>query len=244
MAKRTARAGRKKAGGPTPRRLRGGPRNRIVGLEWVKPSDLTEHPRNWRKHPNTQRAALREALDRIGLADALLAYRSAAGKLVMIDGHLRREEMGGIEALPVLVLDLNDKEADALLASHDPIAAMAQRADALFEDLLGDVEKAEGFAGLARMLDADGPGIGGPDAEVAELFGRNEQGPATFQIVPVYDEGYDAVIIASANEQEWAQLQTILDLPGLRDRKGRVGTCHVLTARDFLAKVAKWQSKS
>ena len=99
-------------------------RNRIVGLQWVNPSELKANPKNWRRHPRAQRDALAGVLREIGFADALIARETPEG-LELIDGHLRRE-IGGMEKVPVLVVDLDQGEADKLLATLDPLAAMAQ----------------------------------------------------------------------------------------------------------------------
>ena len=47
-------------------------RNRIKGLRWVRAGDLRSNPKNWRRHPQAQRDALRGLLEEIGYADALL----------------------------------------------------------------------------------------------------------------------------------------------------------------------------
>ncbi len=214
-------------------------RNRIVSFEYVSPSDLDGHPQNWRTHPNTQRSALQEVLDRVGVADALLVYRSqATGRLTIVDGHLRRELLAGEGKLPVLVLDLTDEEAKAVLTSHDPIGAMAQRDQALYETILNELGQSDAYADMVKMLDVDRHATGADGEDGDDPFKLN--GPATHEIVPIYDEGYDAVIITSATEGQWAQLQTILNLPQRRDRKGRVGITHVITAEEFFK---LWKSK-
>lgn len=206
-------------------------RNRVVSFEHVDPAELVDHPDNWREHPNTQRAALREVISKVGIADVILAYRSpSTKKLTIVDGHLRREVLGGQEKVPVAVLDLDDDEAKALLASHDPVGAMAQRNDDLFEELLASVEEA-GYADIARMLDTDGwTPEDGPEAAAA----FEADTPAEYPIAPLYDEGYDALIVTTATEAEWNQLKTLLDIPQARDRRGRVGTTHVLTFEEFM----------
>src|SRR5438477_8835640 len=100
-------------------------RDRIVNLERVRAADLKPNPKNWRRHPGPQRAALRALLADIGYADALLARRTADGSLELVDGHLRRSLTP--EALvPVLVLDLDEAEADLLLATLGPLASLAE----------------------------------------------------------------------------------------------------------------------
>jgi DNA modification methylase len=123
-------------------------RNRISELRQVRAGDLEPHPSNWRGHPEPQQAALRGILDEVGWAAALVAYESNGG-LRLIDGHLR----AGIdpdEEVPVLVLDVDDEEAEKLLVSLDPISAMARADGDKLRALLDSVEVSD--AGLAGML--------------------------------------------------------------------------------------------
>ena len=99
-------------------------RDRIKELRRVRAGDLIANPANWRKHPQEQVDALRRVLDNVGWADALLARETPEG-LETLDGHLR----AGLDedaVVPVLVLDLTDDEAAQVLATHDPIAQMAE----------------------------------------------------------------------------------------------------------------------
>lgn len=116
-------------------------RDRVIGLRRVKSSDLRPNPRNWREHPDSQRSALRGLLGEVGIADCLIAFESkrAGGALTLIDGHLRRNEEPDIE-WPVLVLDLNDDEADKVLSTLDPLAGMATTNVATLTELLDDIE--------------------------------------------------------------------------------------------------------
>ena len=113
-------------------------RNRVKSLRMVPASDLRPNPKNWRTHPKAQQDALRGVLAEVGLADACLARELPDGSLLLIDGHLRAETMGDGE-VPVLVLDVNEDEADKLLATLDPLAAMADSDAARFEELLHTV---------------------------------------------------------------------------------------------------------
>lgn len=100
-------------------------RDRIVGLRRVKASELAPNPKNWRRHPDAQRVAMRAAIGEIGFADVCIAREDEDGRLVLIDGHLRRDIMGDDE-VPVIVTDLDEDEADKLLAVLDPLAGMAE----------------------------------------------------------------------------------------------------------------------
>jgi hypothetical protein len=47
------------------------------------------------------------------------------GKVGLIDGHLRKSVAPTME-VPVLIVDLNDEEADKLFLTLDPLASMAE----------------------------------------------------------------------------------------------------------------------
>ncbi len=68
---------------------------------------------------------MRDIVAEIGFADALLCRELEDGRLMLIDGHLRAETMPDFE-IPVLVLDLNEAEADKLLLTLDPLASLAE----------------------------------------------------------------------------------------------------------------------
>jgi DNA modification methylase len=116
-------------------------RDRIKELRRVKASELRRNPRNWRTHPAAQARALRGLLNEIGYADALIARELPDGQLQLIDGHLRAETTPHKE-VPVLVLDVTEEEADKLLLTLDPLAAMAEsdtsRIKALLETVRSD----------------------------------------------------------------------------------------------------------
>lgn len=112
-------------------------RDRIKRLDRVPAGSLIPNPKNWRTHSDKQRAALRGIFSEVGIADAAIAREAPDGSLHLIDGHLRTEEL--TELVPVLVLDVTDEEADKLLLTIDPLAAMAGQDDAALKSLLGDV---------------------------------------------------------------------------------------------------------
>ena len=114
-------------------------RDRIKDFRRVKASQLRPHPKNWRTHPAAQQDALRGVLAEIGYAGALLARELSDGTLELIDGHLRAETTPEAE-VPVLVLDLDDREAAKLLAVHDPLAGMAGANEEVLAELLDQVE--------------------------------------------------------------------------------------------------------
>jgi DNA modification methylase len=99
-------------------------RDRVRELRRVKASELVPNPKNWRRHPKEQAAALKGLLAEVGYADALIVRELPDGRLMLIDGHLRAETTKNA-TVPVLVLDVTEAEADKLLLTLDPLAAMA-----------------------------------------------------------------------------------------------------------------------
>jgi len=128
-------------------------RDRIKEFRRVKASELLPNPKNWRTHPQEQRDTLRGILAEIGYADALLVRETPEG-LMLIDGHLRAEETPD-QDVPVLVLDVDEAEADKMLATFDPLAAMAEADAAKLDELLREIDTGseavqEMLAGLAE----------------------------------------------------------------------------------------------
>ena len=81
-------------------------RDRITELRRVRAGDLIPNEKNFRRHTDQQRAALRGVLSEVGYASALIAY-DRDGELVLIDGHLRAEDNPEQE-VPVLILDVTE----------------------------------------------------------------------------------------------------------------------------------------
>jgi hypothetical protein len=108
-------------------------RDRVKELRRVPASQLKPSPKNWTANPQEQADALRGLLAEVGFAGAALARED--GSLELIDGHLRAETTGEMP-IPVLVLDVAAEEADKLLATLDPISAMATADAAKLDELL------------------------------------------------------------------------------------------------------------
>jgi DNA modification methylase len=142
-------------------------RDRIKELRRVKASELIPNPKNWRTHPVAQQDALKGILAEVGFAGAVLARELDDGSLMLIDGHMRAETTNDQE-IPVLVLDVDEAESDKLLATFDPIAAMAESDPQSLDALLRNVDT--GSEALSKMLAelAEGAGLYLDEKEVVE----------------------------------------------------------------------------
>lgn len=114
-------------------------RDRIKELRRFRAGDLKPSPRNWRTHSKHQADALRAILAEVGYVGALMARELEDGSLMLIDGHLRAETTPDAE-VPVLVVDLDEAEADKVLATFDPLAALAEPDHAKLAELHERIE--------------------------------------------------------------------------------------------------------
>lgn len=114
-------------------------RDRIVELTRVRADELLPNPRNWRTHDDKQQAALAGVLEEVGYAGAILARRLDDGRLELIDGHLRAATSPE-QRVPVLVLDVDEAEADKLLATFDTLSSMAGTDDTKLLALLERID--------------------------------------------------------------------------------------------------------
>jgi len=107
-------------------------------LEWRSPAELAENPKNWRRHPDAQIAALTDTLAEVGWAGACL-FNERTGRL--IDGHARRKVAleQGAELIPVLIGSWDDVTEAKILATLDPLGAMANADKAALDQLLAEV---------------------------------------------------------------------------------------------------------
>lgn len=124
-------------------------RSRIVGHADVPPAELVPNPRNWRTHPAEQQQALSGALSEVGWVAQVLVNRTTGH---VVDGHLRVELAmnRGEPTVPVVYVELSEAEEGLVLASLDPLAAMASAEKDALAALLAAIEP--GDVALARML--------------------------------------------------------------------------------------------
>ena len=100
-------------------------RIRILEMKNIPAKDLHESPLQWKQHPDLQREQLGAVMDKIGKADVCIVRQVEDGRYFLIDGHLRKSMSGDDELLPCIVTDLDDEEANVMLAVLDPLASMS-----------------------------------------------------------------------------------------------------------------------
>jgi len=180
-------------------------RNRIVGVGEEDPEQLCANPANWRIHPKAQQEALEGVLDEVGWVQQIVVNQRSG---VVIDGHLRVSlAMRRKEPLvPVLYVDLDEREEALILATLDPLSAMAVADKGKLDELLRDVETSS--AGVQAML-----------AELAKKNGLEYSGAEL-------GDGPEAdVDRAEELQQKWqVQLGQVWEIPSLTvlDRRHRV----------------------
>jgi len=132
-------------------------RNRITGSGQEAPDQLLANPANWRVHPRAQQDALAGALDAVGWVQQVLVNQRTG---FVVDGHarvalaLRHDEA----TVPVLHVDLEPAEEALVLATLDPISAMAGRDEDKLRALLAGISVDD--AGLRGPSTACRPSTG------------------------------------------------------------------------------------
>src|SRR5579871_1619166 len=125
-------------------------RNRIVGHSEQDPEQLIANPRNWRIHPKAQQDALNGVLSTVGwVQDVIVNQRTG----FVVDGHARvAMAITAGERVPVVYVDLSEEEEGLILATFDPISAMAAKDSEIFDDLVKGMD--ESFKALVAATEA------------------------------------------------------------------------------------------
>lgn len=176
-------------------------RNRVRELRRVKAADLVPNPKNWRTHPKGQQDALRGILAEVGYADALLARELPDGSLMLVDGHLRAETTPEQE-VPVLVLDISEAEADKLLLSLDPLAALAETNAVALDALLREVDTgSEGLQAMYAEL-AEAADLYDVSEAAAPELADGDRAPFRQMTFTVHDEQHNVIEEAIAKAKK------------------------------------------
>lgn len=126
-------------------------RNRIVGHGEMPASEFLANPLNWRIHPQFQQEALGGALGDVGWIDEVTVNRRT-GRIV--DGHLRVTlalRQGNQTLVPYREIDVSEEHEALILATKDPITALAVTDDRQLAAVMEDVSTSD--PALLQLLD-------------------------------------------------------------------------------------------
>ena len=124
--------------------------NKIVGTGTEHPEQLLANPNNWRIHPKGQQDALESLLDDVGWVQNIIVNQRTGH---VVDGHMRaavaisRNE----SEVPVVYVDLTDEEERKVLASLDPIGAMAVTDTDMIDELIESLDLSESLANAINL---------------------------------------------------------------------------------------------
>src|ERR1700730_19185597 len=112
--------------------------NRLVGHGEEDPTQLLAHPKYWRIHPKAQQDALAGVLAEVGWGQDVIVKKRT---VFVVDGHARVAlAISAGERVPVVYVDLSEKEEALILATLDPLSAMAAADEDLLAGLVGTLE--------------------------------------------------------------------------------------------------------
>lgn len=114
-------------------------KNKIIAIKEVDPKELKANPNNWRLHPETQKKPLKAILNDVGWVQNIIVNKNTGN---IVDGHARVEiAIDQKEAtVPVVYVDLTEKEEKLILATLDPLSAIAQTDQSELKELLDMVQ--------------------------------------------------------------------------------------------------------
>ena len=209
MSDEPPRRRRRQPAAPAPTDPPADPPKPPLRLEWRTVEELADNPKNWRTHPEDQVGALGDALAEVGWAGAFLFNERTKH---LIDGHARKgkahksayTKKTGL--VPVLVGDWSEADELKILATLDPLSAMAEANKDKLESLLKEVETPS--EDLSAMLDklARENGIV-LDEQEEEDGGGGQEVPEQFN-----------VLVECASEEQQAELLERLDREGFKCR--------------------------
>jgi len=205
-------------------------RDRIVEFKRISAADLQDNAGNWRTHPQAQRDAFKAVVEKVGVAGALLAYHSkrAGGALVVIDGHMRKGEYPDLE-WPVLITDLDDAEADLLLQTYDPLAAMAEANAAKLRELSARTQSDDPALEALRMQQQ-------AEADLAALMAEVEEELAALEGGETHgDDGRGAGLVSAR-----ARVRPVIWLADLADFEAALQATGNPNRGDALAEVCRF----
>lgn len=179
-------------------------RNRIVSVGEESPDNLLANPQNFRRHPKHQQDALKGVLSEVGWVQDVIVNKQTGH---LIDGHLRVELAlrNNVASIPVTYVDLTPDEERLILATLDPLSAMAFTDKQTLEDLLRDIST--GDAAIQSML-----------AELAEREGIVMPDQVDSQIEPQMGGMVYQIVVACNSEAHQRNLLEQFEAEGLQCR--------------------------
>ena len=167
--------------------------NRIVDHGDEDPGKLLPNPQNWRIHSGQQQKALGAVLDEVGwVQDVILNRRTGH----LVDGHLRVALAASRgERVPVVYIDVSEAEERLILATIDPLSAMAGTDEELLAALRGAMLPEH--VDIAELCGA---------APVPQAPGADESGQLAEQFQVLVDcgsESRQSELLERLNEEGW-----------------------------------------
>lgn len=178
-------------------------KKRIVGYGEEAPDQLLANPANFRTHPKHQQDALAGVLSEVGVVQNVIVNQRTG---FVVDGHLRislamRDNQ---PTVPVTYVDLAPHEEALILATLDPISALATTDAEKLRDLLDEVSTSD--AAVMQML-----------AELAEREGVTDANE-TFDTSPQLGDLEYRIVVDCASETQQAQLLERFETEGITCR--------------------------
>jgi len=149
-------------------------------------------------------------LDQVGWVQSVIVNKNSGN---IVDGHLRvSEAINNKEDVPVVYVDLTDDEEKLILATIDPLSALAKTNNdalkSLVEDIKGDYDLAE-FGYTSKSLDKllDSKVNEKPEIEFTEeLF-----------------ESSNYIVLKFGNDIDWLQAQSLFGLKTVKALDSKKG---------------------
>lgn len=136
----------------------------------VATSELRPHPRNSRVHPQSQIDQLAAAIKEFGFTAPIIANKD--GTVLAGHGRLEAAKMLGMDQVPVVMLDMDDRQARRYILADNKLAEMSTWDQTMLDAELGDL--------VVAFKDDSAP-----DLDLAGLFSFGEPVVPTTQRVPV-----------------------------------------------------------
>jgi len=185
--------------------------NRIEGQGVEVPTDILPNPSNWRTHSERQKHTMQAVLDTVGWVQRCIVNRTTGH---LVDGHLRCALAieNGEKQIPVVYVSLTEEEEALVLATLDPLGAMAGIDPERLESLLETVQSDD--LAISALLDdlADAGGISAAADEEDKAIGDST---AVKEVTIAYNLVFDD----EDQQQRWYEF-----LRGIRNEYPEAGS--------------------